>query len=52
MRIQILILGFKGLNGHFQFQIQGRAPPPLFLDQTGAQKAKKNFSESAPMLLY
>ena len=51
MRIQILILGFKGLNGHFQFQIQGRAPP-LFLDQTGAQKAKKIFSESAPLLLF
>ena len=51
MRIQILILGFKGLNGHFQCQIQGRVPP-LFLDQTGAQKAEKFFSESAPLLLY
>ena len=29
-------------SGEFQWRIQGR-PPPLFLDQTEAQREKKKF---------
>ena len=31
-----------------QWRIQGRAPPPLFVDQTEAQRAEKQFFETAP----
>ena len=30
-------------SGEFQWRIQGRPPPPLFLDQTEAQREKKKF---------
>ena len=31
-----------------QWRIQGRGRPPLFVDQTEAQRAEKQFFETAP----